>query len=143
MSSVSDIKLIRTDFFFFFFSEILFSQCAKGHTLHLHYLQCYEKVLRVTSGLQDFKESLPVKQCLQLVTIFFFLFFPFFFLLFLLFKTWKSCKTNTYKGSLVCSFVSFCLCFHYLKLGNYLVTIKITKGRVTPQVPKLSRGKSV
>ena len=48
MSRVSDIKLIRTDFFFL---EILFSQCAKGHTLH-HYLQCYKKVLRVISGLQ-------------------------------------------------------------------------------------------
>ena len=105
MSSVSDIKLIRTDFFFFFF-EILFCQCAKGHTLQ-HYLQCYKKVLTVTSGLQEVVTSgKTVFTIFNIFLLFFFcllfkarearylqgslfssLFFLFFLML-LLFKTW-------------------------------------------------------
>lgn len=40
-------------------------------------------------------------------------------------------------------FSFFFLCFYYLKLGNHLVTIKVTKGRMTPQVLKLRRGKAI
>ena len=95
------------------------SQCAKGHTLHLF---CFTILRQGTESHFRFKKSSKV----------------------------TSGKTNAYKGSLFSSFVFcflFCsfflfvfLCFYYLKLGNHLVTIKVTKGRVTPQLLKLRRG---
>ena len=137
MSSVSDIKLIRTDFFFVFFLEILFSQCAKGHTLQ-HYLQCYKKVLTVASGLQEFVTS--GKTVFTIFTIFFFLFF-----LSVCFYYLRPGKPSTYKVHyfLLCFFLFFLLCFYFLKLGDDSVTVKVAKGGMTPQVFKLRWGKPI